>query len=45
MIFIFTNSMTVFSDAGYIAFSVPANRLGVFMKDPLPSDFIEGFTS
>ena len=34
-----------FSDAGYIAFTIAANRLGVFMEDPLTSDFMEGFVS
>ena len=32
-----------FSDVGYIAFTVEANRLGVFMEDLLTSNFIEGF--
>ena len=32
-----------FSDAGYIAFTFAASRLGVFMEDPLISDFMEGF--
>ena len=34
-----------FSDAGYIAFTVAANRLSVFMEDPLTSDSMEGFVS
>ena len=34
-----------FSDAGYIAFTVAANRLRVFMEDLLTSVFIEGFVS
>ena len=34
-----------FSDAGFITFRVTANRLGVFMEDPLTSDFIERFVS
>ncbi|XP_078309340.1 uncharacterized protein LOC144617802 isoform X2 [Crassostrea virginica] len=29
-------------DAGYIAFTVAANRLSVFMEDPLTSDSMEG---
>ena len=37
--------LCVFLDAGYIAFTVPANRLGVFMEDLLASYFIEGFVS
>ena len=43
MIFFFYKFYDCFSDAGYIAFTVAANRLSVFMEDPLTSDFMEGF--
>ena len=37
-------SLTVFSDVGYIAFTVATNRLGVFMEDPLPLTSLRGLS-
>ena len=41
----FTNSMTIFSDAGYITYRVAANRLGDYTEDPLTSDFFNEYTA
>ncbi|XP_078331512.1 uncharacterized protein LOC111130574 [Crassostrea virginica] len=41
LLFVLNSFILLRSDAGYITFRVAANRLGVFMEDPLTSDFIE----
>ena len=41
----FTNSMAIFSDAGYIAYRVAANRLCDYKEDPLTSDFFNESTA
>ena len=45
LFFFFYKFSDCFSDAGYIKFRITVNRLGVFIEDPMTSDFIERFVS